>query len=112
VATTPLTIKALWDADVGSYTIILFANSTFPPKQLIEDIAENNSGLVPDISENIFAQSNILVNILEPPIWDEEVGKFWSNIGGPASFFYGILAGLVPWIYNSVIKRKKEYRPK
>jgi hypothetical protein len=112
VATTPLAIKALRDADAGQYTLILFANSTFPPEQLIEDIAENNSGLVPDISENIFAQSSILVNILEPLTWDEDVGKFWSNIGGPASFFYGILAGLAPWIYNSIIKRKKEFRPK
>ena len=109
VATTPLAIKALGNADVGPYTLILFANSTFPPEQLIEDIAaENNSEFVPDISENIFAQSSILVSILEPPTWDENVGKFWSNIGGPASFFYGILAGLAPWIYNSIIKRKKE----
>jgi hypothetical protein len=106
VATTPLAIKALQDADVGPYTLILFANSTFPPERLIEDIAENNSSLVPDVSENIFAQSSVLVTILEPSTWDEDIGNFWNNIGGPASFFYGILAGLVPWIYNSIKKRK------
>jgi hypothetical protein len=112
VATTPLTIKALQDADVGPYTLILFANSSFPPEQLIEDIAENNSSLIPDVSENIFAQSSVLVTVLEPSTWDEEVRNFWNNIGGPASFFYGILAGLAPWIYNSLKKRKKENEDK
>ena len=105
-ARTPLTVKAMEDSKIGPYTLILFANSTFPPEQLTEDITKNTS-LVPPVSENTLARSDILVTILEPSRWDEEIKDLWNNIGGFASFFYGILAGLTPWIYNSIIKRKK-----
>jgi hypothetical protein len=108
LATTPLTIKAVQDADIGPYTLTLFANSTFPPEQLSEAIAENyNLSYIPDISENIFAQSSILVTILEPSTWDEDINDLWNNIGGATSFFYGILAGLIPWVYNVIKNRKK-----
>jgi hypothetical protein len=88
--------------------LLIFANSTFPSEQIIDQVGviNNETDLVPDISENIIAQSKILVTVLEPPAWDESVKNFWDNIGGPTSFFYGIIAGLVPWIYNS-IKHKK-----
>lgn len=112
IATTPLTIRASQNSTPGPYTLILFANSTFPSEQLVEDIGTNNtSNFIPDVSdvsENIFAKSSILVTILKPPTWDEDIKKFWDNIGGPTSFFYGILAGLIPWIYSSIKNRKKK----
>jgi hypothetical protein len=109
MATTPITVKTLQNSIVGPYTLIIFANSTFPSEQLIDDIgANNNSNLVPDITGSIFAQSKILVTILEPPTWDENIKNFWNNIGGPTSFLYGIIAGLVPWIYNSIKNKKKK----
>ena len=56
-----------------------------------------------------YAQSTIIVTILDPPTWDENLKNFWDNIGGLTSFLYGILAGLIPWIYNSIKnKRRKE----
>jgi hypothetical protein len=110
MATTPLTVRALQDSVAGPYTLLIFANSTFPSEQLIDQlgVANNKPDFVPDISENIIAQSKILVTILEPPAWDENVKNYWDNIGGPTSFFYGIIAGLLPWIYNSIKNKKNK----
>jgi hypothetical protein len=109
IATTPLTIKATQDSATGTYTMILFANSTFPSEQLSDNLGHNNTtNFVPDISENVFAKSSILVMILDPPSWDENIKIFWDNIGGATLFIYGIIAGLVPWIYTSMKNRKKK----
>ena len=107
IATTPLTIKVSQNSITGPYTMVLFANSTFPSEQLIDDLGTNNT-LVPDVSENIFAKSSILVTIVDPPTWDESIKNFWDNIGGATLFVYGIIAGLVPWIYTSMKNRKKK----
>ncbi len=108
-ATTPLTIKTSQNSATGTYTMILFANSTFPSEQLIDDISTNDTfDFVPDLSENIFAKSSVLVTILDPPTWDENIKIFWDNIGGATLFIYGIIAGLVPWIYSSMKNRKKK----
>jgi len=110
MASTPLMIKALPNSTSGPYTLIIFANSTFPPEQLLGDIDKNNSSnFIQNTSQNVLAQSTIIVTIVDPPTWDENLKHFWDNIGGPTSFLYGILAGLTPWIYNSIKnKRKKE----
>ena len=68
----------------------------------------SNTDLIPDLSENIFAKSSILVTILDPPTWDENIKHSWDNIGGATLFLYGIMAGLVPWIYSSIKNRKKK----
>ena len=102
---TPLTIKASQNSATGPYSLILFANSTFPSEQLIDDLGTNYQLIpkssdidkVPDLSENIFAKSSILVTILDPPTWDENIKHSWDNIGGATLFLYGIMAGLVPW---------------
>jgi len=110
MASTPLMIKALPNSTSGPYTLIIFANSTFPPEQLLGDIDKNNrSNFIQNTSQNVLAQSTIIVTIVDPPTWDENLKHFWDNIGGLSSFLYGILAGLTPWIYNSIKnKRKKE----
>jgi hypothetical protein len=110
MASTPLTIKALPNSTSGPYTLIIFANTTFPPEQLLDDINKNNiSNFIQNTSQNVLVQSTIIVTILDPPTWDENLKHFWDNIGGLTSFLYGILAGLTPWIYNSIKnKRKKE----
>ena len=40
--------------------------------------------------------------------WVEDIKNFWDNIGGATLFLYGIIAGLVPWIYSSIKNRKKK----
>jgi hypothetical protein len=35
----------------------------------------------------------------------ERIGIMWEQIGGPFAFFYGIIAGLSPWIIKEVKKR-------
>jgi hypothetical protein len=109
IAATPLTIKATQNSATGTNTMILFANSTFPSKQLIDDLGSNDThDFVPDMSENVFAKSSVLVTIVDPPSWDESIKTFWDNIGGATLFIYGIFAGLVPWIYTSMKNRKKK----
>jgi hypothetical protein len=111
IATTPMTIEASSNSKSGSYTLILFANSTFPAEQLIDDLGANITSdieLAPDLSENVFAKSSVLVTIIDPPTWDENIKKFWDNIGGATLFLYGIVAGLIPWLYTSIKNRKKK----
>ena len=72
VATVPLTISSAENASVGPYTIFIFANSSFPPEELIkpEGFTQNSSSnfLPPSarLSENIFTQSSLAANLLEP----------------------------------------------
>jgi len=110
MASTLLTVKALPNSTSGPYTLIIFANSTFPPEQLLGDNDKNRlSNSIQNTFQTVLAKSTIIVTILDPPTWDENLKHFWDNIGGPTSFLYGILAGLTPWIYNSIKnKRKKE----
>ena len=35
----------------------------------------------------------------------ERIGIMWDQIGGPFAFFYGVIAGLSPWIIKEVKKR-------
>ena len=54
MASAPLTVKALPNSTAGPYTLIIFANSTFPSEQLLGDINKNNkSNFIPDISQNV-----------------------------------------------------------
>ena len=112
-ATTPLTITASKNALSGPYTLFIFANSTFPseqlikPKTIISALDVRFSHLNTSQIENILTQTSMVVTINEPPSFLDQVGFAWEKLGGPISFFYGIVAGMSPWIYGKIKKSVK-----
>jgi len=106
IATTPMTIKVSEEAVVRPYTLFIIANSTFPPEELIEskttytDIGDNNGYSLspPYESENIISESTIMITVQDPLTLSDRVSDFWNKLGSPIAFFYGIIAGILPWL--------------
>ena len=113
VATIPLTVTSTENASTGPYTMFIFAHSSFPPEQLIRPTSFQkpvNSSL-PDIqSENIFAQSSLLVALKEPLSLLDHISNFWNKVGGLASFISGLVIGLGPLILNKIMERLRNRR--
>jgi hypothetical protein len=113
VATIPLTITSSKDASIGPYTIFIFANSSFPPEEFIKpaEITEKStSNFLPSSArefENIFTQSSLVAALQEPLTTMDQISDFWSKLGEPISFLYGILAGISPWIFTRIRERRK-----
>ena len=118
VATVPLTISSVKNASVGPYTLFIFANSSFPPVEIIKPegfTQDNSSNFLPysaKLSENIFTQSSIAANLLQPLTEIDQISIFWDKLGAPISFIYGILAGISPWIYTKIKERVKNNKNK
>jgi hypothetical protein len=113
VATTPMSITTSEDASTGPYTLFIFANSSFPPEELIRPPSSQeivNSDFLPSsvkTIENIFSDSTVLLTVQEPLTIVDNISDFWNKIGSPISFVYGVLAGLIPWVYSKVRDYKK-----
>ena len=118
VATVPLAISSVENASIGPYTLFIFANSSFPPEEIIKPegfTQDNSSNFLPysaKLSENIFTQSSIAANLLEPLTGIDQLSIFWDKLGAPISFIYGILAGISPWIYKKIKERVKNTKNK
>lgn len=112
--TTSLKINASQYASIKPYTLFIFANSTFP-KQIIKNpkfinpeeawisLVANNSS-----DEPILNHTSLVLNVHEPPSILDQINDFWSKIGSPISFLYGIIAGISPWIYKSIRNYSKK----
>ena len=107
------TITVSNNALPGPYTLFLFANSTFPSEQLIKpktNISSSDvrfSHLNTSQVQNILTQTSMVLTINEPPSFVDQIGSGWQKLGGPVSFFYGIIAGISPWIYYKIRKSVK-----
>ena len=108
IATIPLTIIAADDISTGPHTFFIFANSSFPAEYLIKPNSTAVKGTYSP-SENIFTQSSVLAMVQQPQSTVDTISDFWTKLGAPISFFYGIAAGVSPWIY---IKLKKKVKGK
>lgn len=96
----PMTIYATKDAATGPTTLLIFANSNFPPEELLKI-----AGTQPVSPYNVNSKSSIGLLIKEPPNWMEQLGYTWDKIGGFTNFIYGIIAGLSPFIYMQLRKK-------
>lgn len=117
VATIPMTITASEDASLGPYTLFIFANSSFPPEELIKPQLSSQDSVNVDFLpfsirtvENIFSDSTLLLTLQEPLTIIDEISDFWNKVGSPISFMYGILAGLMPWVFTKIRNRHKNHR--
>ena len=98
------------DASVGPYTLFIFANSSFPAEELVEveSVGYENSTIYSTLpTEIILTQSSVALTIQEPLTWVDKISDFWTKVGSPISFIYGILAGISPWFYGRMRARVK-----
>jgi hypothetical protein len=111
--TTPLTITPLAESIAGQYTIFLFANSTFPPKELInlKNATESQLAYL-NRAENIITQSSLIIKLQKELSPLEKIGYFWSNAGDALAFFSGIITGISPWIFKNLRNKLKNKRRK
>ena len=112
VATTPMTISVANNALIRPYTLFTFANSTFPPEELIKvKSSKTSASILPsseEISENIVTQSSMVITVQEPLTEIDKISEFWNKLGSPITFIYGILAGISPWVFIKVKERLKK----
>jgi hypothetical protein len=111
MATIPLDIKISGNAPARPYTIPFIANATFQPdslESLIEARSSEENGLIiPQESENIIKQSNLIIEVLQPLSLEDKFSHFWGRMGGPIQFLYGIAIGVAPWIFNMIREKRK-----
>jgi hypothetical protein len=112
VATTPMTISVANNALIRPYTLFIFANSTFPPEELIKvKSSKTSASILPsseEISDNIVTQSSMVITVQEPLTEIDKISEFWNKLGSPITFIYGILAGISPWVFIKVKERLKK----
>jgi hypothetical protein len=109
----PVKVKTLQNASISPHTIFVNVSSTFPDIEFIKRgfIKENEKNaseinpFVPKKSHVNIQTKKLIVNIDKSYSLPERIGKFWENIGGPFTFFYGIIAGLSPWIIKEIKRR-------
>jgi hypothetical protein len=116
IATTAMTITALPNATIAPYTLTIFANSSFPPEQLIKaKLSSSNpvQSIFPssaEQSENVISQpSTMALTVEEPkPVLETFVNSWITPVSGIWTFVAGVgtvLAPFIVYIYNR--KRKK-----
>ena len=113
MATTPVTIAASENAASRPYTLVIFANSTFPQEDLIKEFTPaktTTNSLIPksqDKSQNVISQSTMGLTVEDPLTFEEKISEFWSKLGNPITFLYGVIAGISPGIYGK-LKEKRD----
>lgn len=109
----PLKIKVLKNAAISPHTIFLKAVSTFPGIEFIKN--NDSSGINKSVPINIQSQEGqeeekrlkLVINVARSLSLSERIDIMWQQLGGPFAFFYGIIAGLSPWIVKVIKKRIK-----
>ena len=82
----PLTITSSEDASIGPHTLFIFANSSFPPEELIKPKSfteKRTPGVLPSSkipSENVFTQSSLLATLQEPLTAIDNISDFWNKL--------------------------------
>ena len=115
IATVPLTISSKDNAPIGSYSMFIFANSSFPPEEFLKPKPIKGYAttfLPPSVltPENIFTQSSMLITLSEPLIWLDHISNFWNKLGGLLSFISGLLIGLGPMAFNKIREKWRSHR--
>jgi len=107
----PVKITVSKNASLSPHTISLKTASTFPNIDFIKKNESNNGDNINKfVPSNIKSQEEIkilklVISVERSLSTSERLGIMWKQVGGPFTFFYGIIAGLSPWIIKEVKKR-------
>jgi hypothetical protein len=111
----PVKVKALQNASISPHTIFLKAVFSLPDIEFIQKNESNGNNFVPFMereSQQKEKTVKLTVNVDKSFSLSERIGKSWEHIGGPFTFFYGIIAGLSPWIIKEIKRRINKYHKK
>jgi hypothetical protein len=106
----PIKIKVLKNASLSPHTIFLKTASTFPNIEFLKKNESSGGGVNEFVPINIESQEEekmlkLVISVGRSLSLSERIGIMWEQIGGPFAFFYGVIAGLSPWIIKEVKKR-------
>jgi hypothetical protein len=116
MATTHMTISTAYNASIAPYSLTIFANSSFPPDQLITVNKTSNrkspSSLFPPLAEqsqNIVSQSTMAITVEEPiPLLVNFVNTWITPAAGILTFVAGVGTVLTPFIIHFYNKKRKK----
>ena len=101
----PVKIQALKNASLSPHTIFLKTSSTFPDIEFIKKNETNELVPINIKSQEEEKMLKLVISVGRSLSISERIGIMWEQIGGPFAFFYGIIAGLTPWIIKEIKKR-------
>lgn len=58
--------------------------------------------------EKILGRTSLLIIVEKKLIELEQMGEYVTKWNAPLTFFYGILAGAVPWVFTKLKRRKRK----
>jgi hypothetical protein len=106
IATIPLTVSTSNNAVVGPHTIVISANSTFPPDELFGVQHSGSPSLIPPSekrSANIATHSTMAVMVQEPLSLIDIFSDLWTKLGPAFTFVFGItIDRIAPWLYGKI----------
>jgi hypothetical protein len=116
-SSVPVKIKVLKNASLSPHTIFVKTAYTVPDIEFLKKNVTNE--LLPITikrqqegerlklakSEQEEKMLKLVISVGRSLSISERIGIMWEQIGGPFAFFYGIIAGLTPWIIKELKKR-------
>jgi hypothetical protein len=106
-ASIPLTVTTSSNTSIAPHTIPIFTNSRYPELEFVKMNAASHDFEFPlkIQGEDRVAITSLLIDVKEPLSLPDKVSEFWTKLGEPLTFLYGILAGFSPIIFK-IIQRK------
>jgi len=103
MVTTNMIISAVQNASIAPYTLTIFANSSFPPEQLVKvklpynKTASSSDFFPPSVqeSQNVFSSSTVAATVLPPLTPQQQISNAWSGFGSAINGFVGLVAALI-----------------
>ena len=98
-----MVISAADNASISSHTLTIFANSSFPPENIVSANGFSNKELVSlspipksvEESQNIVSQSIMAINILPVLTWQQQISEAWNGFGFAINGFIGLVTALI-----------------
>lgn len=94
IVSTNMIISAVNNASIAPYTLTIFANSSFPPEQLITVKSSVFPASVQE-SQNVFSSSTMAISVLPPLTWQQQISEAWSGFGSAVNGFVGLVAAVI-----------------
>jgi hypothetical protein len=95
----PLTIDSTVDARLGPSFLLITANSSFPRDDLLKI-----GGVQSVFPDNVNSKSIVSLSVTEAPGPLDRLSEIWSKVGDFATFVYGIVIGISPFLYTLIKK--------
>lgn len=103
MVTTDMIISAVQNASIAPYTLTIFANSSFPPEQLItvkspdSKTSPSSKFFPPSVqeSQNVFSSSTMAITVLPPLTLQQQISESWNGFGSAINGFVGLVAAVI-----------------